>query len=132
MNKINKVYDKDISAFFLSQSKYNIQINNFSKESLEDYFYDSMTSELFKNIYYMNKAIKTMKHLGLVLKEMGDIKSITELFNKVLPNIYLEEAKESFFLDRELEEKKEKIMGKYITEDILKEKEDRYKKNFDF
>lgn len=132
MNKVNKLYSKSISEYFLGDSRYNIQIDNFTKESLEDYGYDHMTGQLFKNIYYMNKGMKTIKHLETVLKEVGEIESITELFNKPLPNLYQKELKNDYVFDNDLEKKKRKILEKYLTQDVIEEKERRYKTRYDF
>lgn len=131
MNKVNQLYKKEISEYFFGESR-NIQVENFSKELLEDYGYDYMSSQLFKNIYHLNKTIKRMKHLESILKQLGEVNSITELFNKNLPDIYPKEPKMDIVFDRDLEQKKRKIMEKYVTEEIENEKQKRYKDNYDF
>lgn len=132
MNKVNKLYSKEISNYFLEDSQYNISVENYTQEMMEDYGYSLLTSQLFKNIYFMNKAVKKIKHLAPILKKYEEIEAITELFNQEIPDLYPKEPKNNYLFDRDLEEKKNKILDKYMTEEVTKEKERRYKERFNF
>lgn len=131
MNKVNKHYSKHITKHVYSDES-KIRVENFSKQSIEDYGYDYLTTQLFENIYYLNKSIKRVKHIISVCENHGEIESITQLFNQELPELYPKEKNEDYFFDRQLYEKKHKIMSKYITEDIEKIKEQKRKEKFYF
>lgn len=132
MNRVNKLYQNEISEYFMGDKHCGIKVNNYTKEMFEDYGYEQITSQIFKNIYQMNKGMKRIKHLELILNDLGSINSITELFNKKMIDLYPKEAKNEFVFDRELDVKKQKILEKYLTEDVINEKERRYKERFNF
>lgn len=131
--RMNKTYATEITDYFFGEnSKYNIFVDSYSKELLEDYGYDHLSSQLFKNIYNLNKGMKRMKHLESILSQFENIESITELYNKELPDLYPKEPRKDYMFDHELESKRHKIMDKYMTEEIKKTKEEQYKARFNF
>lgn len=132
MNRVNKLYKDEISEYFLGDKYYGIKVDNYTKEMFEDHGYSYITSQIFKNIYQMNKGMKRIKHLEVILNDFGSINSITELFNKKMIDLYPKESKNEFIFDRDLDVKKEKILAKYMTEEVIQEKERRYKERFNF
>lgn len=131
--RFNKTYEKNISDYFLGDNyTYNIIIDTFPKETFEEYGYEHLSSQLFKNIYLLNKGMKRIKYLKSILDQFENVESITDLYNKELPDLYPKEPREKFLFDRELDEKRRKIMDKYMTEEIKKTKEEQYRKKFNF
>lgn len=131
MSKANQLYTKEITNYFLESVSY-ISVENYSKEMIEDYGYSFLTSQIFKNIYYMNKGNKRIKHLTPILEKYENIETITELFNQKLPDLYPKETTEKYVFDRDLEDKKNKILDKYMTEAIVKEQNRRHRERFNF
>lgn len=131
--KANKTYEKEITSYFFGENaKYNISVKEYNKEILENYGYDHLSSELFKNIYHLNKGLKNMRYLESILSQFENINSISELYNKELPDLYLKEPKQDIMLSQNLEGKRKKIMDKYMTEEIKKIKEEQYRIKFNF
>lgn len=131
MRKINNQYEKNISNYFYTD-KNKIMVDSFSKEAIEDYGYDYLTTQLFTNIYYLNKGVKRIKHIISLCDSYGQIDSITQLFNTTLPDLYPKEKNEDYLFDRQLYQKKQDIMKKYITEEIENIKKEQYNKKYNF
>ena len=130
MNKANNVYQKEISEHFLSGFEYAVDMKIIEKISLESYGYDQLTGQLYRNMCHLNKALKRFKHLGGVLKNLKGIRGIAELFNKPLPSLYPKESKSDTVLDFVLEDRKRKVLSKYMTEEIMEEKNKLYMERF--
>lgn len=131
MNKVNKNYSKEISQYFYERDN-NIKVEDFSKESIEDYGYDYLSTQIFNNIYYLNKSVKRIKHLISLCESYGEINNITQLFNKKVPDLLPKEKQEDFLFDRQLYQKKKDIMNKYTTVEVENIKEERNKDKYDF
>jgi hypothetical protein len=111
-NRFNRLFSKEISAYFLGDSSRTIELFTIEKNSLEDFRYSHVISELFRNIYFLNKSIKKIKYLEKQLENFTKIESITDLFNQKLPNIYPKENKVNS-LEQKLHSKMYSILDKY-------------------
>ena len=80
----------------------------------------------------MNKGNKRIKHLTPILEKYDNIETITELFNQKLPDLYPKETTEKYGFEKDLEDKKNKILDKYMTEAIVKEQNRRHRERFNF
>ena len=131
-NRFNNLFSKEISEYFLGDSYRTIDVISIEKETLEDFGYSHLVSTLFRNIYFLNKSVKRVKHIEQSLSTLTNIESVSDLFNKELPGIYPKENKERFLLDQELHSKMYAILDKYKIEEVEKEKEERRKQRFNF
>lgn len=130
--RFNNLFSKEISEYFLGNSYRTIDVFSIDRESLEDFGYSHLISTLFRNIYFLNKSVKRVKHVEQQIEKFAHIESITDLFDTSLPDIYPKETKERVFLDQDLHAKMHAILKKYKNEDVEKEKERRHKERFNF
>ena len=131
-NRFNGLYSKEITQYFLTDS------NDFSMdfdltEKMTEFQYSYITDSLFKNLYYLNKSMKKIKHFESIIDCLKDKKSVTDFFDTELPELYPKESKKiEYLFPSQLSQKKNKLLDKYMTPEIKEKLAKKMKERFNF